>query len=639
MKTPCILAAGALCSAALPVTAIAEQNPRMETMVVTANRFATRIADAPASISVVSSEELKLIDADDLAQALALEPGINIVDVGQSRRGISIRGMPVEHTLYLIDGRRISSSNSVIAHSDFELNWLPDSAIEQVEIVRGPMSSLYGSDALGGVVNIITKQPGDRLSGEVSVSHSQLESYDGGEVNKASAYLSGPLFTESLGFTLSGESYEREELPDQEDESVSEVEQRESQSLQGSVIWNPREGQRITLNYIGSEDERARGVASRGGNYVSEDDIDRSQTSLSYQGEWQWGFSQLNAYDSKIRRENTRDTGTPTRPQEVSDQVLDGYVRFDVLNAHSISVGGQAREETLKDAYTDASGESSAQHLSAFVQDEWQVNEALQLVAGLGLDNHEQFGNELSPRIYAVYDLNPQWVIKGGYGSGFRAPSLTELSEDFEVLAAGGLFWVEGNPDLEPERSETIEISTQYTRANWLVSLTLFENQLENLVQTLCYVDCGIRGAERRRYENVDEARIRGAEASALYDINEHFNISINYTALDAENRETGESLEDRPDYRVNAIFSWLPLERVTLRWRSQFVGEQYVGNDEYTPAYDLHSIDASFDINTHFTLYANVENVFDENLREASELYSLSEPGREFNLGVNFTF
>ena len=133
----------------------AEEFSDLETMVITASRSETALQEAPASISVIAREELQLRNADDLADALTAESGITVTSVGRTRSGISIRGMPVDHTLYLVDGRRISSSNSVIAHSDFELSGLPASAIERIEVVRGPMSSLYGSDAMGGVVNII----------------------------------------------------------------------------------------------------------------------------------------------------------------------------------------------------------------------------------------------------------------------------------------------------------------------------------------------------------------------------------------------------------------------------------------------------------------------------------------------------
>lgn len=618
---------------------LANDKAPLETLVVTANRHETRLIDAPASISVVTKEELQMINSHDLGDALTAEAGVNLTSVGQTRRGISLRGMPVEHTLYLIDGRRISSSNSVIAHSDFELNWLPSSSIENIEVVRGPMSSLYGSDALGGVVNIITRVPNDEFSGEVNASRTQTQENNGGDVNQTSVHFSGPMVNDQLSYSFSGQFLDRADLPSEDDPSVSIGEARESKSAQAALYWTPSENQRLTFNYSQSNDERERGSASRGGSYVSSDDIERSQFSLSYQSEWQWGNAQVNAYDSSIHRENSRTSGTASRPQEVTDQVVDGHIDFYAGENHLISVGGQAREETLKDIYASTTGKSSASHRSAFLQDEWQVSDALLIVGGVGIDNHESYGNESSPRVYAVYSLSDNWVIKTGYGTGFRAPSLTELSEDFNRLVAGGRFWVEGNPDLEPERSESVELGTEFMGEQWSFTARVFENELENLVQTFCYVDCGIRGLERRLYTNVDEALIRGTELSGSYDINNSLSLSLNYTTLDTEDLGSGEDLEDRPNYTANAVISWQPLDAATLRWRSELVGKQFVGNDEYAPNYTLHHLDLSFNIMERLTLYANIHNLLDENLVEESDLYNLTESGRSFNLGMKMHF
>ena len=133
---------------AAPVSA-QEAERELDTVVVTATAGEQSLLTAPASISVVDQEELQLRAATDLTDALAGEPGVQITGIGMTRRGISLRGMPEEYTLYLLDGRRVSATNGVIAHSDLELGWLPAAAVEQIEVVRGPMSSLYGSDALG----------------------------------------------------------------------------------------------------------------------------------------------------------------------------------------------------------------------------------------------------------------------------------------------------------------------------------------------------------------------------------------------------------------------------------------------------------------------------------------------------------
>jgi len=122
------------------------ESSKLVSIVITATIRENDLKTAPATISVISKEELQLCDADDLTDALSSEPAVNITSVGFTRRGISIRSMAEKHTLFMLDGQRIRSSNSVIVHSDFELSCLPPSAVEPIEVVHGPMSSLYDFD-------------------------------------------------------------------------------------------------------------------------------------------------------------------------------------------------------------------------------------------------------------------------------------------------------------------------------------------------------------------------------------------------------------------------------------------------------------------------------------------------------------
>lgn len=140
---------------AWPVAAATDDG---ETMVVTASAIEQNLKDAPASISVITQQDLQRRPVQNLKDVLKEVPGVQLTNEGDNRKGVSIRGLDSSYTLILIDGKRVNSRNAVFRHNDFDLNWIPVDAIERIEVVRGPMSSLYGSDALGGVVNIITKK-------------------------------------------------------------------------------------------------------------------------------------------------------------------------------------------------------------------------------------------------------------------------------------------------------------------------------------------------------------------------------------------------------------------------------------------------------------------------------------------------
>ena len=140
----------------------------LEPTVVTATSTLRQLGDAPASVSVISRDELALRPVQDLEDALRGTAGLRFTGVGMTRRGVSIRGMGSEHTTVLIDGQRIGNAGGAVAHADFDLGWVPVEAIERIEVVRGPMSSLYGSEALGGVVNVITRRSTDTWQGRRS---------------------------------------------------------------------------------------------------------------------------------------------------------------------------------------------------------------------------------------------------------------------------------------------------------------------------------------------------------------------------------------------------------------------------------------------------------------------------------------
>ncbi|GAL13564.1 TonB-dependent receptor [Vibrio astriarenae] len=152
-------------------------------MVVTATSYQTKASEAPASVSVITEEDLALMPYNNLADALVATPGVNIADLGQGRKGIEIRGMDVSQSLILIDGRRVSRASDMLGHSNFELQNIPVSDIERIEVIKGPMSALYGSDALGGVVNVITKPTTNEWSGSVRAGGATTVDEEGNAAN------------------------------------------------------------------------------------------------------------------------------------------------------------------------------------------------------------------------------------------------------------------------------------------------------------------------------------------------------------------------------------------------------------------------------------------------------------------------
>ncbi|MDH4743080.1 TonB-dependent receptor [Sphingomonas sp. CBMAI 2297] len=617
-------------------------------IVVTATRNEQPIADAPATMSVVTGTELRRRPVQDLAEALENEPGVAINGIGMTRRGISIRGMSNEHVLTLVDGRRINDAAANMAHVDFDLGWVPSIAIDRIEVVRGPLSALYGSEALAGVINVITRRPTERI--EVSaLGLAGFRDGKGGDSAQMAALVGGPL-TRTLGMVAWGEYRHRDRTQSLADPRQSELEGRNA--LSGSIIawWEPVAGQRFEVGQAAINDDRARDTVTTSAPatyYEYQDHVTRAQTHGSYTGRWRWGELRARAYRSTLERINERDRNqAPTQPTKVTDTVADASLLLNLFRGNRLTLGGEHRREALRDATVNATGFASIDHDALFVQDEWDIIDGISFTAGSRFDHHPGYGWQVSPRAYLVVAPIEGLRFRGGFGEAFKAPSLKQLSRGYITVAAGGRFIITGNPDLKPETSTAYEFGASYAGRNWNVGATLFRNDLRGLVQTICVEFCGVRGRERRAYVNVSRARTQGVELSAEVRPARVLTLGASYTHVDPRDISANRELAERPNDTVKVRLAWEPLPGTALNVRGRYIGKQTVYQTVGTAtnavrlnAYDLWSLDASHALNRRLTLKAGIDNIFGKRLAETSALYSFAEPGRVFFIGLGASF
>lgn len=619
----------------------------LDPIVVSATATERRLSDAPASITVIERGELERRGAEDLADALRGSPGIQLGGVGMTRRGISIRGMPSEHTLVLIDGKRVNSASDAVAHADFDLGWVPIEAIERVEVIRGPMSSLYGSEALGGVVNVITRAATDEWRGSAITQGSAAQGADGGATHRFGGYLSGPLIPGVLGIAINAEQRRREQTAEREDPSQSALEGRKSTSGDLTLNWTPDDRQRIDLGY-GEGDERrwrhTRTAGARPIDYTAHDRIERERFSLSHRGQWDWGDSQVRYYRHSLdRRVRYTDGQTPSSPhQQLTDDVFDASTSLPLGERHLFSLGGEWRRERLDDqGFPD--GEAEAIHRAAFFQDEIALAEAWSLLLGTRFDHHQNYGWENSPRGYLVYRPNAAWTFKGGVGRGFKAPSLKQLSPGYSAIGGGGQFTIYGNPALEPETNTSYELNADYQGDGWNLHAGLFHNDLRNLIQTQCVEACGQRGEEIRHYQNLDRARIRGIELGAGVSLSSSLYWTFDYTYLDARDLNADRRLADRSRHLLNNRLSWTPREGFEAQLRNEYVGAQASygtrGENYSLPGYSLWHLEFSQRLNHHLELIAGIDNLTNQRLDDRSDHFTYYEPARTYRLALSASF
>lgn len=622
----------------------ATEAARLDQVVVSASAIEQSLRDAPAAITVITREELQMRPVRDVLDAIREVPGVSLRGVGFTRRGIQIRGLNPGQTLYLIDGRRVSNSADVIAHADFELSWIPIEAIERIEVVRGPLSSLYGSEALGGVVNIITRPVGEAWGGSVRMQGGTPVDASGGDEFQIGAYGSGRA-GERFGLRMHAESQYRGNTPVADDPEISDIEGRRLHNVGATLAWYLGERQRLELMAGGGEETRSRRTRGTGPlantAYGFYDDISRRMGDLRYTAGLGAGELQVGAYQARLKRENRRELTAPSEPTSLRDDILDAGYNVGIGAGQTLLVGAELRRERLDDAGFTRTGEASANRRALFVQDQIRLADSLIFTLGGRWDRHEDFGTHFTPRAYLNWHLGRRLTVRGGYGEGFKAPTLKQLSPEFETVGGGGRFRIGGNPGLRPETSRNREIGLLFEGDRLRLETTVFQNDAIDLIETACVANCGAFGAERREYVNVARARILGVESGIGADLAHGFGLGLSHTWLDAEDRSTGQALVHRPRHAIQPRLDWRG-ELWALQLRAQYTGRQEtsVGPGRLTlPAYTLWHLNLSRAIGETVTLRAGLENLTDLRLAERSPHFGHAERGRFLNLGIDWSF
>lgn len=587
--------------ALLPFAAHAEPETHdMATVVVTAAGFEQSIREAPASITVLSRDQLEKERFGNLAQALESVEGIDVGAAGDKTGGmnISIRGMPSDYTLVLIDGRRQNAAGNVTPNGfgGTSTSFMPPiGAIERIEIIRGPMSTLYGSDAMGGVINIITRKVGKRWHGNLAADYTVQEEASFGDVKGAKFYLSGPLAADVLGLSLRGSSQRRDAADIRYRSQNGEVApnmganpvESSIHNLGARLAWTPSRMHELVLDADSSRQtyDNARGqLGTLGlqGGYGPKQKYNRDQASLSYRarlGFGTWDSSYMVNRTETIGR--TIPPGTPgaaagsARALEVESRVFDTKLVAPWGN-HLSTVGFQHWDAEMVDGVAPQAFAFTQKAL--FLEDEWRIAEPLLLTLGARYDEHSIFGGHTSPRAYLVWNASPRWTVKGGVSRGYKTPRVEQLAPGINGFGAQGTLPLVGSPGLTPETSVTAELGVYFDDgAGWTANAALFNNEFRDKITTgTGLLNCSYRLAPNRpgcvsfgnwpnvdafgQSTNVDEAVTRGLELATRFPVAPGWALSANYTWTDSEQKSgpnAGKPLGDTPEHTLNARLAW----------------------------------------------------------------------------------
>ncbi|WP_028358269.1 ligand-gated channel protein [Brackiella oedipodis] len=634
---------------------------RMDNIVVTASGSEQLIEDAPASITVVSRQDLEKKSFNDITDMLRDVPGVSITG-GGSRSDISVRGMSPQYTLILIDGKR-QSSRETRPNSDgpgIEQGWMPPlEAIERIEVVRGPMSSLYGSEAMGGVINVITRKVPEKWSGSLRGEATIQEDRDSGDIFGGNFFLGGPLIDKTLGLQIYGKKQYRQEddiiggfnrqdttsgtaklslkAGDDHDfglEMSRTLQDRDSMTGKSTAEVDPRNGRRY-------EDSKSR--------------YSRNNYSLSHNGRW----SDIFSTDSYVQYDETENPGRSMKLRNTEAETKGNLL----LGSHALTFGAMYQYESLGDQgnqYDKSLDKITRYQWALFAEDEWSITDNFSLTGGARMTHDENYGSHWTPRAYAVWHIVPELTLKGGVSWGFKAPGLRQSVGGWGQITGGGGVpaIIMGNPDLQPEKSVSEEIGFIWNpMAEISTSLTFFNTDYKDKISEVrrcqdkknlptCHVEPGDKGYKFISDRvNVDKAVMRGVEATANFQIYDEWSLKTNYTYTYSRQKSginSGRPLNKNPRHMVNASLDYDPREDLNLWTRVNFRSRtsEYLSRttmSDATPSFTFVDLGVNYKISKNFDVGLGVYNVFDK--RVTSEDFDAVYDGRRYWAQVTAKF
>ena len=667
----------------------------LDTMVVTATRTAMTVKETPSTVEIVDSKKLEQTQAKTLHDALKGALGVNVFNDFQGRSNVSIRGSESRHVLIMVDGKRLGGEAAYNSANAWDVDRIRMEDVERVEIIRGPAGALYGSDAMGGVINVITKTP-DKTTADINYEYGWYE--DGkGAGQKGNLYLQGAEGNYSYKINAGLNKNRPYMDPKGSGDSMNFYGKQQPVSL--SVGYKFDNGNKLSVDFSKIKEDNQKSSTSRTvmmPGKVWQDKVQtiyndnkRTDYAITYKGsddKQDWMFRAYKSVFDKhyMNQNNTRMTmmGKPgawklqdpkidTVKRTLS--VIEGKDTFNLSDKNKLTAGFEYRKDQsegtrLKKPNTsladgnahDAYDKAAINYLAAYVQDEFRPDDKWLIIPSVRFDHSDQFSNKLTSNLAATYNAADDVRIKAVVGQGYKTPTVNDLYIFWEMYAANpggkGQFYV-GNPDLKPEKSLSYELSVE---KDWgdrsTVHLGVFRNEVKDLISTYWTGKLtdddpdlypGVKGDMVMAYENIPEATLQGVELYGSHRLGKNIYLNAGYTFLDAKDKTNGTRLKDRAKHQVTFGVSYQP-ENI-YAWDLSFdlvsnIGYYFnngdkstMGNFVYeTKDFTIANIMASRHLNKDTKIYLGIDNISNH---QNFGPYSDGNLGRLYRVGMEYKF
>lgn len=670
----------------------------LDTMVVTATRTAMTVKETPSTVEIVDSKKLEQTQAKTLHDALKGALGVNVFNDFQGRSNVSIRGSESRHVLIMVDGKRLGGEAAYNSANAWDVDRIRMEDVERVEIIRGPAGALYGSDAMGGVINVITKTP-DKTTADINYEYGWYE--DGkGAGYKGNLYLQGAEGNYSYKINA-GLNKNRPYLdPKGSGDSMNFYGKQQPLSL--SVGYKFDNGNELSVDFSKIKEDNQKSSTSRTvmmPGKVWQDKVQtiyndnkRTDYAITYKGsddKQDWMFrAYKSVFDKNYKNQNNTRMTNLLRPGGIGDwklqdpkhdtvkrtlSVIEGKDTFNLSDKNKLTAGFEYRKDQsegtrLKKPNTsladgnahDAYDKAAINYLAAYVQDEFRPDDKWLIIPSVRFDHSDQFSNKLTSNLAATYNAADDVRIKAVVGQGYKTPTVNDLYIFWEMYAANpggkGQFYV-GNPDLKPEKSLSYELSVE---KDWgdrsTVHLGVFRNEVKDLISTYWTGKLtdddpdlypGVKGDMIMAYENIPEATLQGVELYGSHRLGKNIYLNAGYTFLDAKDKTSGTRLKDRAKHQVTFGVSYQP-ENI-YAWDLSFdlvsnIGYYFnngdkstMGNFVYeTKDFTIANIMASRHLNKDTKIYLGIDNISNH---QNFGPYSDGNLGRLYRVGMEYKF
>lgn len=607
----------------------AAEQAEVDTVYVTAEKQLQQ----SLGVSRISKDDIdKRPAVNDISEFVRTMPGVNLTGntaTGQrgNKRQIDLRGMGPENTLILIDGKPVNSRQSERIsmrgerNTRGDSNWVPVEEIESITVLRGPAATRYGSGAMGGVVNIVTKKVSKEFKGQVNLYANQPQDSKEGATRRIGFNLSGPIIQDTLGFRIYGNLNKTD--ADAADinaghgnDSAAGVEGVRNKDIAGRLQWKISPAQTLILDssysrqgniYNGdtqNSNPRSALVNSLADGKAETARLYRSAFSLTHDGAWEWGDTKnVISYERTVnshlpeglaggpegsytgldfvqsRLKNLRFSSEANIPFKLGvDNVLTVGAEFtdsklDDPASNSQGFKDQGKTDVFDGISAVRGGKASQRNWAAYVEDNISLTDKTHLIPAIRFDHNSDSGSNWSPALNFSHQIGENWLVKGGVARAYKAPNLYQTNPDFILYTRGQGCPIDapgsvrcyymGNNNLKPETSINKEIGLEFNKNGWQASATYFHNAYRNkIVIGENIIATSNIGNWLLQWENTPKATISGIEGNLVIPLHDTLKWSNNFTYMHKSEDYQGNPLSLVPKHTINSTLSWTPNER-----------------------------------------------------------------------------